>query len=108
MAGSDGADMNNTLAECEAYVDAKSGDSLRGQTDVDVAIEIAVRAGITWMQIVGRTRQKEVTRCREDITVALRNRGMSFPEIGRMMGRSGHSTYFDAYERAMKRAKELV
>ena len=56
-----------------------------------VVLEVSERTGITTKQIMGRSREKNIARARQLAMWGARQKGISFPEIGRFFGRD-HTT----------------
>jgi len=68
----------------------------------DVIEEACQRYNITWEELRSRRKPRRLARAREDIAVALRARGWSFPLIGKLL-RKDHSTIVLMVQRAAKR-----
>ena len=63
--------------------------------------------GVTVAEIKGRSRLGAVVAARQDVFLALRESGWSFPRIGRAMGRD-HSTVMHGVARALVVARHSV
>jgi len=61
------------------------------------------RYTVEYDEMVSRTRAPQVVRCRDAVVYALRETtGMSYPEIARAMGRTGHTAMMQMYQRACR------
>lgn len=56
--------------------------------------------GYSYSAIIGSSRQAPIVRIRWAIMLAMRKRGLSTPQIGRMLGKRDHSTVMHGLERA--------
>ena len=56
---------------------------------IDVACELL---GVEWEQVKSSSRSKALNNARELIAIALRNTGLSYPEISAIFGRKNHSS----------------
>lgn len=60
-----------------------------------IANAACARYGVSWGQVVGTGRSPYETAARGQIAAIIREwHGWSWPEIGRFMGRTGHSSAF--------------
>lgn len=60
-----------------------------------LAESVASRHHITVGEMLGRRRTTQIVRARQEFYVALRRKGFSYPEIGRIVGRD-HTTVLHA------------
>ena len=66
----------------------------------DLVNEAARLFSLKSSEITGRSRQAYVARARFALCAALRERGASYPQIGKWLGGRDHSTIIHAVERA--------
>ena len=88
-------------AKREALAGALAEFEAAGTTLKSAAISRAAEHhGVTVAEIKGRSRLGHVVAARQDVFLALREAGWSFPRIGRAMGRD-HSTVMHGVARAL-------
>ena len=72
-----------------------------------LVLDIAARRNVLPEDILGRRRGKLVMAARKDLYVALRERGMSYPEIGAMLDRD-HTTVLSGCRSRVRVAVEAA
>lgn len=76
------------------YVPPHTGAFLAG----DLVKATAAVCGLTYNDLVGKGRSREFTHARAIVIRILRNRGWSYPRIGKQLGDRDHTTIMHSYE----------
>lgn len=64
----------------------------RPRTAVDILDAVGARFGVTWKELLSKDRTAHIVTARHVAAWLMRQAGMSYPAIGRTLGRRDHST----------------
>src|SRR5260221_3732023 len=79
-----------------------------GGTVVDILDRVGKRFGVTWEELLGRRRLGHIVNARQVAAWLMRQRGLSYPAIGRAVGGRDHTTAMHAVAAVERERAESI